>query len=198
MQIITAPSIRWLLVAIVVLTAAGCALLFSGRGDRPPLETAAPVELERYLGEWYVIANIPYFAERGNVASRAVYRRRDDGRLDDLYFYRDDFGAEEESMEGVARVVEGSGNARWKVRFFWPFTFDYVILAVDTDYRHVAVGHPSREYAWIMAREPRIDDAVYQRLLDVFARNGYSPEALQKVPQFPAQVGRPGFQSPDD
>ena len=34
-----------------------------------PLRAAADVELDRYLGRWYVIANVPYFAERGKVAS---------------------------------------------------------------------------------------------------------------------------------
>lgn len=192
---------RWILAGAIVVAGVvvgAVALLIPRGGDQPPLVAEASVDLDRYLGTWYVIANIPYFAERGNVASRAVYRKRDDGRMDDLYFYRDDFGAEEESMEGVAWVVDERSNARWKVRFFWPLTFDYVILDVDDGYRHVAVGHPSRNYGWVMAREPRIDEAEYQRLMTVFETNGYDPTEFLKVPQFPEQVGQTGFQSPDD
>ncbi|NKI35513.1 lipocalin family protein [Wenzhouxiangella sp. XN79A] len=188
---------RWIPVGVLVIVGAFVLLVPRG-GDQPPLVAEASVDLDRYLGTWYVIANIPYFAERGKVASRAVYRPRDDGRMDDLYFYRDDFGAAEESMEGVAWVVDKQSNARWKVRFFWPLTFDYVILDVDDDYRHVAVGHPSRNYGWVMAREPRIGEAEYQRLMTVFETNGYDTTEFLKVPQFPGQVGQPGFQSPDD
>ena len=35
----------------------------------PPLTLAPDVDLTRYAGRWYVIANIPYFAEKGNVGS---------------------------------------------------------------------------------------------------------------------------------
>ena len=188
---------RWILAGVLVVVGA-LALLVPRGGDRPPLVAEASVDLERYLGTWYVIANIPYIAERENVASRAVYRQRDDGLIDYLYFYPDDFCSDEESMEGVAWVVDEDSNARWKVRFVWPLTFDYVILDVDEEYAHVAVGHPSRNYGWVMAREPRIDGAEYQRLLTVFETNGYDPTEFLKVPQFPEQVGRPGFQSPDD
>jgi apolipoprotein D and lipocalin family protein len=37
-----------------------------------PLQTV-PVDLPRYMGRWYIIANIPYFAERG---LRAALTRR--------------------------------------------------------------------------------------------------------------------------
>jgi len=41
-----------------------------------PLQTL-PVDLSRYMGRWYVTANIPYFA-----ASRAQWALRTDGRID--------------------------------------------------------------------------------------------------------------------
>lgn len=182
------------LLGFVAVAAVVAAIVLTGRSDRPPLQAESSVDLDRYLGTWYVIANIPYFAEAGNVASRAVYRARDDGRIDDLYFYREDFDGEEQSMAGVAWIIDEASNARWNVRFFWPLTFDYVILDLDEDYRHVAVGHPSRNYGWVMAREPRIDADQYERLMAVFAANGYDTAEFLKVPQFPEQLGQPGFQ----
>ncbi|GAB4121105.1 MAG: lipocalin family protein [Wenzhouxiangellaceae bacterium] len=186
----------FLTLLLASLLTQGCAIVFPGNRGHGPLQTVEYVDLQRYSGEWYVIANIPYFGESGNVESRAIYAPREDGRLDDIYLYRDDFGAELERMEGVAWVKDETSNAHWKVRFYWPLTFDYHIIALDDDYQHVAVAHPTREYGWIMARQPRISDSDYQALLQVFADQGYDTAEFMRVPQFPEQVGQPGFQDP--
>ena len=181
-----------LLLILIMAGLAGCA---AGGRDLPPLETVERVDLDRFMGRWYVIANIPYFGERDAVDSRAIYRPRDDGRMDDIFVYRDGtFDAPLEEREGVAWVVDETTNARWKVRFIWPFTFDYYILELDAEYQWVVVGHPSRDLAWIMARDKRLDESLYAELLGRLAGHGYDPQALEKVPQFPRQVGAPGFQ----
>jgi len=178
-------------VVLLALFISGCASF----GSNEPLTTVERVELDRYMGEWFVIANIPYFGERGNLAGRAIYRPRDDGRMDDIYLYKEgDFDQPDQRMEGVAWVVDEQTNARWKVRFFWPFRFDYVIIELDEDYQWVVVGHPSRDYAWIMAREPQMESSLYQELLERLDAQGFDSGALRKVAQFPYQVGQPGFQ----
>lgn len=182
---------RALVTAAAVLVLSGCALL----APKEPLPTVESVDLDRYMGQWYVIANIPYFGERGNVAGRAIYRQRDDGRMDDIYIYKKgDFDAPDERLEGVAWVVNERTRAEWKVRFYWPLSFGYYIVGLDEDYQWSMVGHPTRNYAWIMAREPTMDQALYARLLARFEALGYDASELQKVPQLPEQVGEPGFQ----
>jgi len=178
-------------VVLLALFISGCASF----GSNEPLTTVERVELDRYMGEWFVIANIPYFGERGNLAGRAIYRPRDDGRMDDIYLYKEgDFDQPDQRMEGVAWVVDEQTNARWKVRFIWPFRFDYVIIELDEDYQWVVVGHPSRDYAWIMAREPQMESSLYQELLERLDAQGFDSGALRKVAQFPDQMGQPGFQ----
>lgn len=185
------PMIRLGLLPLLLLTLAGCSLM----APKDPLPTVDTVDLERYMGQWYVIANIPYFGERGNVAGRAIYRPRADGRMDDIYLYRKgDFSAPEKRLEGVAWVIDTDSNAEWKVRFFWPLSFGYYIVGLDENYEWTMVGHPSRDYAWIMAREPTMDDALYQSLLERFSALGYESSRLKKVPQFESQLGQPGFQ----
>lgn len=182
---------RALTTTATVLVLSGCALL----APKEPLPTVESVDLDRYMGQWYVIANIPYFGERGNVAGRAIYRQRDDGRMDDIYIYKKgDFDAPDERLEGVAWVVDDNTRAEWKVRFYWPLSFGYYIVGLDEDYQWSMVGHPTRNYAWIMAREPTMDEALYARLLARFEALGYDASELQKVPQLPEQVGEPGFQ----
>lgn len=184
--------IRLLILASLVLVSSGCVL---GGAGRAPLKTVEDLDLDRYMGEWYVLANIPYFAERGNVAPRVIYGQRPDSdKMDDLYFYRESFDGEEESLRGVAWVTDERTKAVWKTRFVWPFTFDYYVLAINDSYDVVAVGHPSRKYAWIMSRDQRIDDETYTAFLDVFAQQGWDTSKILKIPQFPDQAGMPGFQ----
>jgi apolipoprotein D and lipocalin family protein len=46
---------------------------------------------------------------------------------------------------------------------------------VDEEYRWSLVGHISRDYAWILAREPRLGDAALDRLRQRLAAESYGP-----------------------
>ena len=170
--------------ALAVLWLVACAVLAGCAASGPPLQRPAAIDLDRFDGEWYVIANIPYFAERGNVDARVQYLPRDDGRFDDIYIYRDgSFDAPEERREGIAWIRDPGRNTQWTSRFVWPFTFDFDVLFVDAGYRHLLLGHPSRDYAWVMAREPSMDDAIWRELLARLQAQGFDPARLRKVPQ---------------
>ncbi|HSN72991.1 MAG TPA: lipocalin family protein, partial [Steroidobacteraceae bacterium] len=47
--------------AVLTFALVGCA----GAPQRDPIVTAEQVDLERFMGRWYVIANIPTFIEKG-------------------------------------------------------------------------------------------------------------------------------------
>ena len=75
------------------------------------------VDLDRYLGRWYVIANIPYFLEQGKVASYDTYSRRPDGKLgNDFTFRKGNFEAPEKTWHGVGEIINKETNAEWKIR----------------------------------------------------------------------------------
>ena len=188
--------LRALIIAITALSfLGGCTLGGAPRAGLPPLQRVAQIDTDRFAGSWYVIANIPYAAEQGRVAGRVLYRERPDGRFDDIYYSKEgDFDAPEEVLEGVAWVLDPPQNTRWRSRFYWPFLFDFDVLFVDKDYRHLVYGHPSRDYAWIMAREPAIADSRYQQLLAVLRAQGFDSASVLKVPQNPEQLGAAGFQ----
>jgi apolipoprotein D and lipocalin family protein len=167
----------------------------TGAADMPPLTTTAKLDLERYMGRWWVIANIPYFAEKGKVATADIYTLREDGRIDNVYAYRKAFDKPEKTTEAIASVVPGTDNAQWVIAFFGGLVkADLLVLDVVPDYSWALIGHPKRKMAWIFAREQAMDDAQYQALRARFKDFGYDPAQLQRVPQFPEQVGQPGFQ----
>lgn len=182
------PAIAIVLSAVTGLLA-GCAL-----SPRPPLTSEAQIDLPRFMGSWYVIANIPYFAERGKVATRDEYRLREDGRIENVYVFQRDFDRPVRTWSGISTVVPGTANTHWRVRFFWPLTADMLVLAVDRDYQWALIGHPKRRYAWVFSRTPDMDEVLYATLRERFRRWGYDPEDILRVPQRPEQVGQSGFQ----
>jgi apolipoprotein D and lipocalin family protein len=153
----------------------------------PPPRTVDHVDLDRYLGRWYVIANIPYFLEKGKVASYDTYARRPDGRLDNIFTFRKgDLAAPEQSWHGTAWVTNTATNAEWKVRFVWPLTSTYLILELDPDYRWAVVGTPGRGLLWILARERRLSDPDYEHILGLIEGQGYDRAKIARVPQPPS------------
>jgi apolipoprotein D and lipocalin family protein len=178
-------KMTWLLITLL-LTA--CANM-----PKTPLPTPAQtVDVERFLGRWYIIAHIPYIGERGDVGSYVEYHARDDGRIDDLYFYRDgSLDAPLEQMSGVARIVEDSGNAHWQAQFIWPLWFSFHVIYVDEEYRHTLIGHPDRELGWIYARTPQVDRQTLDALFDRLIAAGYRRDSFVLIPQLPQQQQAP-------
>jgi apolipoprotein D and lipocalin family protein len=96
--------------------AAGCATSTTERLRLPPLQTVAQVDLSRYLGTWYEIANFPQSFQRGCTATTATYTLRKDGDIDVLNRCRkDSLDGKEKSALGRAEVVDRSTNAKLEV-----------------------------------------------------------------------------------
>ncbi len=149
-----------------------------------PLRMVAHVDLNRYMGNWYVIANIPYFLENGKVASFDTYSMRPDGRMNNVFTFRKGaFTAPEKSWHGVAWVVNQESNAEWKVRFLWPFTSTYLVLELDPDYRWAVVATPGHKLLWVLARARSLDDATCAEILQRIQAQGYDVKLVKKVPQ---------------
>ena len=174
--------------------AAGCATSTTERLRLPPLQTVTHVELSRYLGTWYEMASFPQRFQRGCTATTATYALRADGDIDVLNRCRKgSVDGEEKSALGRARVVDRSTNAKLEVSFFRPFWGDYWIIDLSDDYSYAVVGHPGRDYLWILARNPTMAEATYQSIVTRLQAQGYETSrlvrTLQVVASGPAQCG---------
>lgn len=158
----------------------------------PPLRTVSHVDIPRYMGDWRVIANVPYFAEKGCVDSIEGYALRPDGSILNTFTYRKkSFDAPQKQLKAYAKVVNTQTNAEWRVRFFGLINAAYFITDLDPDYQWAVVAHPSRKYGWVLARERTLPEATYQGILERLREQGYRPEQFQKVPQLPSQLPAP-------
>ena len=175
---------------------AGCATSTTERLRLPPLQTVAHVDLSRYLGTWYEIANFPQSFQRGCTATTATYTLRAGGDIDVLNRCRKgSVDGEEKSALGRARVVDRATNAKLEVSFFRPFWGDYWIIDLSDDYSYAVVGHPGRDYLWILARTPTMPGATYQSLVTRLQAQGYETSRLVRTLQVvgppPAGDSRP-------
>lgn len=150
----------------------------------PPIRTAESVDLNRFSGDWYVIANIPTFIETQAYNAIENYAEPIDGKIATTFtFNKGGFDGEEKTYRPTGFVREGTGNAIWGMQFIWPIKAEYRIVYVDPDYQFTVVGRSKRDYVWVMAREPTIKDADYERLLGIVAEEGYDLSKLRRVPQ---------------
>ncbi len=157
----------------------------------------ATVDLPKYMGRWYVIANIPYFGEKGYVGGQAEWKLRDDGRIDDAYIGRKGgFDEPETRREFVDSVVPDTGNAKWRVRLFWPIYVTQLTLYVDPMYQYTILGYPDKSLGWIFSRTPFMPEAKYQEMLTRLEQQGYDIARFRRVPQQREQMGKPGFHTP--
>jgi apolipoprotein D and lipocalin family protein len=174
-------AFRLCMILAPLLFIVGCV---SSMKNQPPLRTVDYVDMDRYVGRWYVIANIPYFLEKGKVASYDTYAKRPDGKLvNNFTFRKGSFDAPEKTWHGTAWVENTATNAEWKVRFVWPFTTTYLILELDPEYQWAVVGTPSRDLLWIIARDRQLLPATYDAIIDRIRAQGYDPAVIAKVPQ---------------
>ncbi|MET0717083.1 MAG: lipocalin family protein [Pseudoxanthomonas sp.] len=180
--------LRALLLAALLVSSTACSSRTMPQDDNP-----APIDLPRFMGAWHVIAHVPYFAERGHVASRDEYTLRPDGKIGVHYVYQEGFAEPVKTVDSKATVKKDSGNRRWTTWFFGVIPTKYRILEVAPDYSWALIDYPGRDLAWIFARGADMGDPQYAELIARMRAHGVDTTRLVRVPQLKEQLGRPGF-----
>ncbi len=170
-------SIRGFIISLLLMTAAALA-------QEKPMQTVPQVDLARFMGPWYVIANIPTFVEKGAHNAVESYALNPDGTIATTFRFRKDaFDGSQKEYHPKGFVVPGTGNARWEMQFIWPFKGDYRIIWLEPDYGITVIGREKRDYVWIMAREFQITEAKFTEIQAFLNGVGYDTAQLQRVPQ---------------
>lgn len=157
---------------------------FSGCASRhEPLRTVDFVDIDRFMGRWYVIAHTPTAFDRNAYNAVEEYRLRDDGRIATTFsFNAGGFDGRERVFNPVATVRDPRTNARWDMQFLWPFQSDFNIIYLDARYQTTVIGHPNRRFAWIMRREPFIEPTEYADLILMLQSRGFDVSLIRLVP----------------
>lgn len=169
-------SILALLITIAIGT--------QGCQSMQPIETVSTVDLDRFMGKWYVIANIPTFVETEAYNAVEAYALNDDGTIATTFtFHKGAFDGPVKTYRPKAFVRDGTSNAVWGMQFVWPFKAEYRIIYLDDAYSLTVIGRTKRDYVWVMARTPTIPEADYDRIVAFIETKGYDRNKIQRVPQ---------------
>jgi len=170
--------LKYALLASIAIVLGGCA------AKGPEMKTVDHVDIDRFMGRWYVISNIPTFLEKGAHNAVEKYSLNEDGTIATNFTFRKggfDGKAKEYNPKGF--VLDDPSNARWGMRFIWPIKADYRIVYLNDDYTQTVIGRQDRDYVWIMARTPTITDDDYDELVAFVESIGYDTSELERVPQ---------------
>lgn len=158
--------------------------LLSGCQSLPPIKTVAQVDLDRFMGDWHVIAAIPTFIEKDPYNPIERYARNADGSIATTFtFHQGGFDGQRKVFEPTGFVVPGTGNAEWKMQFLWPFKSEYLIAYLSEDYQHTIIARNKRDYVWLMSRQAQLSPETYQDLVARIQAMGYDTARLKVFPQ---------------
>ena len=176
-----------------LFAALGIGALLSACASTPPsIPPVASVDMPRFMGDWYVIAQIPTYLERKAFDSVESYRIDDEGKIRTTFRYRNGSAdAPMKTMEPVGRVVPGTNNAVWEMQFVWPIQAEYVIVDLAPDYSRTIVGRSKRDYVWLMSRQPSLPAPELAAAIQKIRELGYDTTKLRMVPQSTAAKATP-------
>ncbi len=174
MKIIVRYSMRYLTAFLAIVLLNAC-------GNMKELETVPKVDVQRYMGRWYEIASFPQSFQKGCSCTIAEYELMDNGKV--RVTNSCDANGKKKIATGKAWVTDKATNAKLKVSFFWPFSGKYWIIDLADDYSYAVVGHPNRDYLWILSRTPQVDKELYQQIVDRAKAKGFDITRLQVTRQ---------------
>jgi apolipoprotein D and lipocalin family protein len=148
------------------------------------METVEYVDIDKFMGDWYVIGVIPNFIEKKAVNGIESYSRISQTEIGIQYtFSRGELGKKVKRLTPKAEIFNNESNAEWRVQFFWPVKFPYLIIELAEDYSYTVIGVPNRKYVWIMARKSSMDEVLYNDILVRLHDIGYDTSKIRKMPQ---------------
>jgi apolipoprotein D and lipocalin family protein len=173
----------WIVGLAALLTACHNPSAHTATPQEPLRALDRPIDLERFMGDWHVIAHIPVFIEKDAYNAVESYALAPDGTIPTTYvFNQGGFDGPLKTYRPRGFIHNTETNTEWRMRFIWPFKSPYLIIDLDHDYQTTIIGVPDRKYAWIMARTKTLPEKRYQELVAKLAESGHDTSRLRRVP----------------
>ena len=137
-------------------------------------------DANKYLGTWYEIARIDNKFEKNLINVKADYSIKDNGKIKVVNSGYNIKKQENKSIEGVAYVIK-DGVGQLKVSFFRPFYAYYNIIILDKNYKYAVVAGGNYEYLWILSRESKMSDSLYNELINTIDNMGFDTSKIIKL-----------------
>lgn len=170
-------------IIVLIIFLVSTALSF-GQDMKGEPKVVKSVDLKKYAGLWYEIAKIPNrFQKHCKSGTTAQYNLLGDGKIEVINSCIDEDGEKDET-EGIAKIVDGSSNAKLEVSFvsilginlFWG---DYWIIGLDNNYEYAVIGTPTRKYGWILSRTPKLSQEKFNETFEILKSQGYDTKKFE-------------------
>lgn len=161
------------------------ALLCVSCSSTPKYEkTVERIELDKFMGQWYVMAGrFTLFEKDVHNGIESYLWNAKENRIDISFTYnKKSFDGPQKSYPQKGWVHNSTTNAHWKVSPFWPLKFDYLIVDIAPDYSWTVIGVPDQTYVWIMARDYTISRSKVDEIIKSMASKGYNMKDIVFVP----------------
>jgi apolipoprotein D and lipocalin family protein len=170
-------------IALLALMVASAPAMAQG-GKEPFQKVVDRMDMEKFLGSWYVIALLPSALEKGAANGIETYSLDQEGNIRVEYvFYKGGPGGKKTIMHQKGWIVDKEKNTEWKVQPLWPLKLPYLIIDLAEDYRYAVIGTNNFKYVWIMARAPSLSATDYDGILSRLAARGYKTADIQRMQQ---------------
>jgi apolipoprotein D and lipocalin family protein len=156
----------------------------------PPLQTVEQVDLPRFMGDWYVVANIPTFIEKNAHNAVESYELIGEKTVATTFTFNEgSFDGPLKTYRPTGFVTDDPSNAVWGMQFIWPIKADFRVIYLTEDYTQTVIARNKRDYVWIMARSPQIPEQDYEHILTLIAEQGYDRYKVRRVPHRDTTAG---------
>ena len=147
------------------------------------LRTVDQVDINEFMGSWYVIAHIPTFIEKEAHNAIESYELNNDGTIATTFtFNKGSLEGQKKTYNPKGFIVEGTNNAQWDMQFIWPIKSQYKITYLDNNYNTTVIARDALDYVWIMSRSKELDKPDLNKIIDHIKALGYNIDLLRMVP----------------
>ena len=147
-----------------------------------PVKSNLPVikdfELEKYLGEWFEIARLDFFWEKGLKNVTANYSLNEDGSIKVINSGVKIKDNKLKQSIGKAKFQGQPNEGALKVSFFGPFYSGYNIMHIGGDYEYALIFGENLDYLWILSRTKTLPAELQAKYLEYARSAGYDVDAL--------------------
>ena len=147
------------------------------------MKTVDYVDIERFMGKWFVTAIVPNMIENGATNASDIYELNTDGTIAITYDAIKDGKKKQIKQKGT--IINKESNADWTIQMKKPYVpflkFPFKIILIDPNYKYMAVGYPDNKMGWIMNRDTNMDESLYESILVELEEFGYSRDQFVKI-----------------
>mmetsp|Transcript_10415 Transcript_10415/g.27510 ORF Transcript_10415/g.27510 Transcript_10415/m.27510 type:complete len:261 (-) Transcript_10415:354-1136(-) len=149
---------------------------------RPLCAMSRPIDIQAFMGRWYVAGGILTFLEQEKKNCIEDYAFDHDNNRIRVSFKMNNAKGEETELLQRAKIVNET-NTQWslspKFGVYLPLGIAYLVLDCDTEnYSYTVIGVPDRSYVWVSSERiarPAAPPRYFTPLLETYFIPTFSP-----------------------